>query len=219
MVAKHNVRRRRGRPREYEPVRALQGARDAFWAKGFNGTSLPDLEAATGMNRSSLYTAFGDKRTLYLKVLDEYRGMGRAAMEQALRLDVPLAEALRRMYARALDIYLGGEWSAQGCFIIGTAATEAVHDRKIRASYAEGLHELDEQLERRFRYAIKAGELPPDADARVLALIACGIMNALAVRARAGDSRADLETISDGAVSLICGLGNAGSNPGGCVAE
>jgi AcrR family transcriptional regulator len=205
MVRKNIPGRLRGRPRQYEPARALEAARDVFWAKGFNGTSLEDLETSTGMNRSSLYSAFGDKRTLYLRVLDGYRKMGREAMAEALSQDAPLAEALRRMYARAIDIYLGGERSALGCFIIGTAATEAANDPKIRASYAQGLHELDDQLEMRLRYAIENKELPPGADARVLARIACGVMNALALRARAGDSRTELKAISEGAISLICG--------------
>src|SRR5262249_17102093 len=62
----------RGRPRAYDPETALQTAIEAFWQAGYSGTSLDDLSAATGMNRPSLYGAFGDKRALYLKALDHY---------------------------------------------------------------------------------------------------------------------------------------------------
>ena len=205
MVQKIPERRARGRPRQYEPGRALQDASDAFWDRGFAGTSLEDLTAATRMNRPSLYAAFGDKRALYLKTLNRYRELGRQAMREALSGDLPLAEALRRMYARAFAIYLSGESGARGCYLIGTASTEAVRDRAIRSAYASGLHELDDQLEGRLRQAVERGELSRGIDPRTLARVACAVMNGLALRARAGDSRAELHRIAEATVQLICG--------------
>ena len=58
--------RRRGRPRAYDPDVALRRARDTFWRAGYAATSLDDLAAGMGMNRPSIYAAFGDKRALYL---------------------------------------------------------------------------------------------------------------------------------------------------------
>src|ERR1041384_4755004 len=72
--------KRRGRPRAYEPEVALARALDVFWKEGFAATSLDDLSAATGMNRPSLYGAFGDKRALYIKSYRSYRDEARAAM-------------------------------------------------------------------------------------------------------------------------------------------
>src|ERR1700681_4918141 len=69
---------RRGRPRAYDPEVALAKARNAFWQTGYAATSLDDLSEATGMNRPSLYAAFGDKRDLYLKTLAYYRNQSRA---------------------------------------------------------------------------------------------------------------------------------------------
>ena len=60
------------RPREFDEERVLQAALEVFRAKGFEGTRLCDLEQATGLGRGSLYGAFGDKRTLFLKVLGRY---------------------------------------------------------------------------------------------------------------------------------------------------
>ena len=62
--------KKRGRPRSYDPETALARAAAVFWKAGYAGTSLDDLSQATGMNRPSLYAAFGDKRDLYLKTLD-----------------------------------------------------------------------------------------------------------------------------------------------------
>ena len=76
--------KRRGRPRAYDPAQALARAADTFWKAGYAGTSLDDLSEATGMNRPSLYAAFGDKRDLYLKTLEHYREESRALARAAL---------------------------------------------------------------------------------------------------------------------------------------
>src|SRR6185369_10477201 len=74
--------KRRGRPRAYEPEVALARALDVFWREGFAATSLDDLSAATGMNRPSLYGAFGDKRELYIKSYESYRDRARVRMAE-----------------------------------------------------------------------------------------------------------------------------------------
>ena len=205
MVQKQPMKRARGRPRSYDPQRALAQARDAFWDTGYTGTSLDDLGSATGMNRPSLYGAFGDKRALYLETLDRYREMGRTAMKEELSYELPLADALRGMFARAISIYLAGKHGARGCLLIGTATTEAVRDAKIRAVFAAGLHELDEILAERLHHAVDQGELKTDIEPATLARVVCGIMNSLALRARAGDSRATLEATAEAGVRLVCG--------------
>jgi len=98
--------KRRGRPRAYEPEVALARALDVFWKEGFAATSLDDLSAATGMNRPSLYGAFGDKRELYIKSYESYRDRARQRMGETFAIDLPLREMLQRIYAIALDMYL-----------------------------------------------------------------------------------------------------------------
>src|SRR5919205_878247 len=94
--------KRRGRPRAYEPDVALGKALDLFRRQGFAATSLDDLSEATGMNRPSLYGAFGDKRELYIKSYQRYRDDARAAMTDIFRDEQPLRERLERIYAVAL---------------------------------------------------------------------------------------------------------------------
>src|SRR5262249_17553419 len=130
--------KRRGRPRAYDPEVALQRATDCFWLAGYSATSLDELSAATGMNRPSLYAAFGDKRDLYLRALARYWALSRDVLEEALAYERPLREALRQLYRAALASYLAGERGSRGCFGIGTATTEAVRDNGIRAALAEG---------------------------------------------------------------------------------
>src|SRR5437016_9335291 len=127
------VPKRRGRPRAYQPDIALGKALDLFRKDGFAATSLDDLSAATGMNRPSLYGAFGDKRELYIKSYQRYRDDARAAMQSIFREELPIRKRLERIYGVALNIYLSGELGPRGCFTVMTAASEAVADPDIRA--------------------------------------------------------------------------------------
>jgi AcrR family transcriptional regulator len=195
--------KRRGRPRAYEPEVALGKALDLFRKDGFAATSLDDLSAATGMNRPSLYGAFGDKRELYIKSYQRYREDARAAMVDIFREDIPLRKRLERIYAIALDIYLSGDSGPRGCFTVMTAASEAVADPRIRAMVLEGLSELDKAFAACFRRGKENGELPDSADPAVLAQLASATIHTIAIRARAQVPRKELEAIVEGAIEVM----------------
>jgi AcrR family transcriptional regulator len=197
--------KRRGRPRAYDPDKALRRAMETFWERGYAATSLDDLSAAMGMNRPSLYAAFGDKRALYLKALESYIAASRAGLDVALSVERPLREALRRVYASALSVYLAGANAARGCLLIGTAATESVSDPEVRALMANSVRSLDEAFEARIRFAQERGEVPKIADPAALAKLASAVLHTLAIRSRAGAPRAALEATAEAGVDLICG--------------
>jgi AcrR family transcriptional regulator len=197
--------KRRGRPRGYQPDVALGKALDLFRTGGFAATSLDDLSTATGMNRPSLYGAFGDKRELYIKSYQRYRDDARAAMIDIFRKEQPIRERLARIYAIALDIYLSGESGPRGCFTVMTAASEAVSDPGIRAMVLEGFVELDKAFAACFRQAKEKGELPATADPEVLAQMASATIHTIAIRARARVPRKELEAIVKGAIDVMCG--------------
>ena len=193
----------RGRPRAYQPDIALGKALDLFRKDGFAATSLDDLSAATGMNRPSLYGAFGDKRELYIKAYQRYREDARAAMIDIFRDEAPIRKRLERIYAVALGIYLSGESGPRGCFTVMTAASEAVSDPEIRAMVLEGFVELDKAFAACFRRAKEKGELPATADPAVLAQLASATVHTIAIRARARVPRKDLEAIVNGTIDVM----------------
>jgi AcrR family transcriptional regulator len=196
--------KRRGRPRAYEPDVALAKALDLFRQGGFAATSLDDLSAATGMNRPSLYGAFGDKRELYIKSYQRYRDDARAASIDIFRQEMPIRQRLARIYAVALDIYLSGESGPRGCFTVMTAGSEAVADPEIRAMVVDALLQLDRAFANCFRLAKEKGELRNDADPEVLAQLASATIHTIAIRARAGVTRKELEAIVNGAIEVMC---------------
>ncbi len=195
--------KRRGRPRAYQPEIALGKALDLFRKDGFAATSLDDLSTATGMNRPSLYGAFGDKRELYIKSYQRYRADARAAMIDIFRDPLPIRQRLARIYAVALDIYLSGEAGPRGCFTVMTAASEAVADPDIRSLVLEGFSELDKAFAACFRLARENGELSPSADPQVLAQLASATIHTIAIRARAQVPRKELEAIVKGAIEVM----------------
>jgi TetR/AcrR family transcriptional regulator, copper-responsive repressor len=195
----------RGRPRAYEPETALRRAAEVFWKNGYAGTSLDDITAATGMNRPSLRAAFGDKHELYVKALSDYWERKFAVVRTAFGSGGTLAETLMKVYDAALSIYFGGDDEALGCFVVGTAITEAPADAEIRRNVAEGLHTLDADFEAHFKRAQADGELKPEADPHTLALLATATMHSMAIRARSGTSRDDLRKFAQQAVQVIGG--------------
>jgi len=203
MVQKSVSSRRRGRPPAYDPETALTRAMEAFWDAGYAATSLDDIAAATGMNRPSLYGAFGDKHALYLRTLEHYRAGGQ--VRAALEREDTLRQAFGRVFGLAIDLYLSGKHGARGCFLIGTAATEAVKSPAVRAALAAQLNEIDALFEARIRRARGRGEIAAEADPRALAKIASAVLHSLALRSRAGDPRASLEALAAAGIDLVCG--------------
>ena len=194
--------KRRGRPRAYDPQVALARAAEVFWKAGYAGTSLDDLAAATGMNRPSLYAAFGDKRDLYLKTLERYRQEGRELARHALADNPTLRVFLKRFYDKALELYLAG--GPRGCYSIGTAATQAAVDPDVQAFLAASMRSTDEFLTGQIRKAKERGEIARDADTAALGYLATATLHTLAIRSRAGLPRKELNALVDAAIKVIC---------------
>src|SRR5690242_3370335 len=157
--AKPGAAKKRGRPRAYDPDLALTRAMDVFWKDGFAGTSLDELSAATGMNRPSLYGAFGDKRELYIKAYQHYRERSRAGMADLLDQGLSLRQLLQRVFNLALDIYFSGDEGPRGCFTVLTAASDAVFDPEIRAMVQSAVRGMDRTFADVFKAARATGEL------------------------------------------------------------
>ena len=196
-------RRAVGRPRAFDEGEALAAARSVFLDKGLAAATLDDLTAAMKINRPSLYAAFTDKEALYLRTLDGYV-QDMKMMAGAALADAPtLRSALKRFYGGAIEVYTSGGAHAVGCYIVCSAIPESVCNESVRAKAADALHFLDSALERRFQRAIDDGELTAKADASALAALAAGILHSLAVRARGGARRKELEALATNAVQML----------------
>ena len=192
--------RGRGRPREYDEAAVLEAVIGVFWRKGFSGATLPDLADAAGITRPSLYTALGDKLSMYLRSLDHFK----AALEQQLAASLdpsrPLAEGLLDFYVGGIDLYLSGGDQPRGCLAICTASTEAAEEPEIREALRTILDVMDNALEQRFAEALGPRRR---SDAKPLAAMASATLHSLAVRARAGQRRDRLVSLASATANLL----------------
>lgn len=176
----------RGRPRTYDPAVALSQAMQTFWQKGYAGTSVDDLCAATGLNKPSLYAGLGDKQQLYHLALQAYVqqvGAGMAGVLGDVRLS--LTEALDQLMLQAISLYQDG----RGCFLVSTTPAVAWDDLKVRETVAQALRTQDAALAARFKQAQQAGQLSGKANPIVLGAMTSALLHSLSLRARAGYER------------------------------
>ena len=155
------------------------------------------------MNRPSIYAAFGDKRTLYLKTVAEYSRASRAALEQELEMPRSLRDGLLALFRGARDYYLAGESAPRGCFLIGTAVTEATRDEEVRAAVDDTFEAFTAAFGRRFERAAAEGELAP-LPPTALAQLATATLNTIALRIRTGAPRETVDALIGSAVTAIC---------------
>jgi AcrR family transcriptional regulator len=196
-------RKPRGRPRSFDPDTVLDKARAVFWNLGYAATSLDDLAAATGLNRPSLYAAFGDKHALYLAALDRSAREGITSLTAALQVEAPLRTILAVIFDRTIEIYRRGEVGQRGCFLVGTAVTQAIDDPEARDRLAGFVADTDRLFAERF--ATQRDQLAKGVTPAAAGAMASATFHTLAVRARTGAGEAEMQAVGRAAVDLICG--------------
>src|SRR5438093_11447325 len=123
-----------GRPRAFDVDEALDQALKVFWRKGYEGTSLPDLTRAMGINRPSLYAAFGNKEALFRKALDRYNDGPAAYVREAL--EEPTARAVVEALLRGAVEQLSSPRHPQGCLMVQGALSCGTTANPIRRELA-----------------------------------------------------------------------------------
>lgn len=189
------------RPREFDPEAALERAMQVFWAKGYEATSLDDLCDATGLGRSSLYAAFGDKHALLLQSLDRYEEISAQRIADALARPLPIREAIAALLGQFVDQIVAGP-GRRGCFIGNCAAELARHDREALARVRRSLERTETQFRDALARAKTRGELPPRANPTALARFFAAGLHGLRLMGKANPDRATLNDIA--AVMLRC---------------
>ncbi|MDB5661292.1 MAG: transcriptional regulator, TetR family [Cypionkella sp.] len=160
----------RGRPRSFDDQDTLEKVLDVFWKQGFIGTSLTDLCSATGLNKPSLYGAFGNKEALFLAALDRYTSHFGTPAIAALQAEPDAFTAIRSFMLVTVDKLTAKKMPA-GCFIITNAAATGSTDmpEAVAAALAKASQNARIALDARLKRAVAEGQLPPDADPKSLA--------------------------------------------------
>src|SRR5260370_614344 len=169
-----------GRTRQFDVDEALDRALEVFWARGYEGATLPALTGAMGINRPSLYAAFGNKEQLFRKALERYQTGPIAFLTEALRKPTARAvvEAIFSGFVRMqrdLD-------KARGCLIVSGALACGKEAEMVRRGLARLRQAIVTALRERFERAVQEGDLPAGADCATLARYAATGLNGLAVQ-------------------------------------
>jgi AcrR family transcriptional regulator len=183
-----------GRVRQFDADVALDRALGVFWARGYEGATLPELTKAMGINRPSLYAAFGNKEQLFRKALDRYQ-TGPMSF---------LAEALQEPTAhRAAEAILSGfirmqrnRGKARGCLIVSGALASGEEAETVRQELAQLRQSIVAVFRTRFERAVENGDLPEGTDCATLARYIATVLGGLAVQAASGTPEKELRRVA-----------------------
>ncbi len=200
-MEKKKTHARMGRPREFKEGAALDAAMRVFWEKGYEGASLDDLTGAMGINRSSLYASFGDKKALFEKVLAHYQQGPMAFFNAALQQ--PNARAVVESLLREGVKFLADPSNPKGCLSLQgglacSAEAEAVKQEMIDWRKA-GLS----QLQRRLQRAQAEGDLAEGTNPKDLARYVVILINGLSVQAVNGATLSEMNRAIDMALQTL----------------
>lgn len=184
----------RGRPREFDTDQALDRALQVFWRKGYEGASMSELTEAMGINRPSLYAAFGNKEALFRKALDRYAEGPAAYTYKALEEPTALG-VVERLLREAADALTGPD-NPHGCLGVHGALTCGDAAQSIRDELCQRRARWEEALQKRLERAEREGDLPADANCADLAQFVATVTQGMAVQAAGGATRKQLRKVA-----------------------
>jgi TetR/AcrR family transcriptional repressor of nem operon len=190
------------RPREFDEDAVLDAAMECFWERGFEATSVRELAAEMGIASPSLYNAFGDKRTLFRKVLEHYARRRVRALIAHLESTLAPKEALRAFVTGIVDQSLDDQ-DRRGCLLVNSALEIGPHDEEIGAEIAARLGEVEAFFRRAITAAQAGGTIPSDRSPQDLSRLMLGVVLGIRVLARSMPDRALLEGVARPALALL----------------
>ncbi|HSI45436.1 MAG: TetR/AcrR family transcriptional regulator [Methylophilus sp.] len=190
-----DTKKLRGRPRVFDMDEALDKALQIFWKRGYEGASLAELTEALGVNKPSLYAAFGNKEELFMKALSKYT-TGPVAFVREVINEPTAREVAQRFLYQAAD-FLTEPSHPKGCMIVQGALSGGESADMIKSVLIQYRAAYENLLTKRFEQAKTDGDLPGDANPESLAKYLATMHQGMSVQATSGASREELLAIAD----------------------
>ena len=182
-----------GRPRQFDMDEALDQALHVFWEKGYEGASMPDLTKAMGINRPSIYAAFGNKEELFRAALDRYTEKASACAQEQLN-ETTARKSIERFMRGVVENSVNPK-HPRGCLLVQGALACGEEAEPIRKELASRRGNLEIILRKRLERGKKEGDLVKTADAVGLARFFATLIQGIAVQTAGGATRKELEAI------------------------
>ena len=183
-----------GRTRQFDADEALDRALEVFWARGYEGATLPELTRAMGINRPSLYAAFGNKEELFRKALERYLTGPQSFVGEALKQ--PTARGVTEALFSGFIRMQRGRDQARGCLVVQGALACGEEAEPVRRELARLIQAAVTAFRERFERAVQDGDLPKGTDCAGLARYVATVLNGLAVQVASGATEKDLRLVS-----------------------
>jgi len=192
-----------GRPRQFDEEQVLDAAMKAFWANGYEATSLADLVEVTGLHKGSLYQAFGDKHTLFLQTLNRYlQNVRRYKTEILKNADSPIG-GIRDILHGFIDMSENDADCPQGCMAVKSLVEMAPHDAEVQSIMENHKNVMRTTMESRLLQAQADGDLGIDkSPERIVALIMI-FMDGLATQATGPMDVKEAHALLDGQLDAL----------------
>ncbi len=188
--------------KQFDVDDALTAAMRAFWARGYEATSMQDLTACMGINRGSLYATFGDKRALFIQALRRYDAVHRQAWVATLAEEPSAKRAILGAFEAVIASVLK-DGARDGCLLVNTALELSPHDPEISEIVRASLAEMEGFFRRMVAKGQAAGEIPANLKAVETARALLGLFVGLRVLSRSRPEKALLRSIAHQAEALL----------------
>jgi TetR/AcrR family transcriptional repressor of nem operon len=191
------------RPRTFVEDQVIEAARDQFWAYGYAGTSLDDLVAVTGLGRGSLYGAFGDKHTIFMRALDEYSTASLATVRAELRDSGGSACDRLVGHIRSMARTNAADSRRRGCLTAKSAAELAATDKAVSHRVKRFFDTYHSELAETIATAQREGDIGGAVNPRDLAALVLAILRGMEALRKGGVASATITTVGEQAIALL----------------
>jgi TetR/AcrR family transcriptional repressor of nem operon len=180
--------------KQFDVDEVLDRAMQAFWARGYQATSLQDLVKCTGINRGSLYSTYTDKRALFIAALRRYDSKYRRELLARLETEYESREAIHQLFL-AFTSQISEEGGNRGCFLTNTALELAAHDPEVGRLVAASQQEIEAFFVRMIKQGKAQGHIPANVKSAETARGLLASLIGLIVLTRSRPDRALLDSI------------------------
>lgn len=192
-----------GRPREFDTDQVLDAAMQAFWAKGYEATSMGDLMAATGLHKGSLYQAFGDKHALFVQALQRYLAAMRRHKNECIAQAATPLDGIRAAAHSLIDMADDDPLCPRGCMALNSLIELAPHDPQVASIMADHMRNMRESVEAAVTMAQETGQIGPGRTPQVITSLMLTFMAGLAATMKGQIDKSQAHALLDAQLDAL----------------